>query len=484
MKTRLLAIIALALLFAFSTLHANALGSDLTKGAVFYPTNTLEANGGNTVMAFARDESGALTLVGEFPTGGNGNEEGIITSGQNAAVLDTSSPTQYLFVINAGANSSSDRNGSLSVFRVEPDELVLTDVVSTLGPQPRSVARDRRTFGNGTFRNIATVVNAGTGSFEFQLIPGLAAIGVDTDPLGRPVPDPVPVSNFVGESISSYSFNENTGSLTPIPGSRRFTRDRDGDPAQISYINDGRQVVISQRKTFFALGTGLEDDNIEVFRIDQQGRTIGQAVVSETTGNDPFGFTVFDNRMYLTHGSFQQIAQGGTSVISIDRNTGVGNTVIPNKPDGQSDTCWNVISDWTETPMMYNSAFFNSGITIQNVNPDGTLTDGDLGSPVRRRESSAPDSNCMAVQDPPCARYFDDAGGLDMGLSKGADKQFLYVVNAPFPFAQLDDNGNVFYPNLTSIAVFEIDQATGDLTALDNLRVSGLPGSGFGLATH
>ena len=177
--------------------------------------------------------------------------------------------------------------------------------------------------------------------------------------------------------------------------------DTNGDPAQISFINEGRQLVISHRNTFFALGDGTEDDIIEVVKLRLNGRPVRDRsgfatalakllgynqngaspdsiaprftnpVTSETSGNDNFGFSVLPVKGYdyndcviMTHGSFQQRRQGGTSQFTINKH-GAKVRIQPNKPDQGDDTCWSQIS--TRTSTVYAQAFFNSGISIRRM---------------------------------------------------------------------------------------------------------------------
>lgn len=106
-------------------------------GAVYVSTN---ATSGNAVVAFARDEDGSLSKIGEFATGGNGIGGGVDPlQSQGSVVLGDGH--QQLFVVNAGSNS-------VSAFDIGDDEsLHLAGTVSSRGNEPISlVAVGRRLY--------------------------------------------------------------------------------------------------------------------------------------------------------------------------------------------------------------------------------------------------------------------------------------------------------------------------------------------------
>src|SRR6185436_19348331 len=113
----------------------SAITGDLTQGAVFVQGDN--PVGGNQVYAFSRNATGFLSFVGAFATGGNGSVLGTANEGQHSVVQDGN----LLFVTNAGPNGLLDLNGSVSVFTIGPTGLTLTDVKSTGGGQPLTVAR-------------------------------------------------------------------------------------------------------------------------------------------------------------------------------------------------------------------------------------------------------------------------------------------------------------------------------------------------------
>lgn len=559
MRKQLAALVALVVSMPVSTVMAAGCDFDLREGAVFVNENrtpAVQVDGVNVVqqnrlIVYARD-GGTLTEVDRVESGGYGNEAGIVTSGQNTVIATGYGGRRYVLMINAGFEPFTDNtNGSVSAFRVRKCGVTLTDNKSTRGTEPRAVTRDSRNV-LGFRRDLVYVVNAGTGEVEFNGCPGLPEGFLF--PTGFTCGERAPISeeDFEAGSILGYTFDRKSGKLRTMRNSFRKTRDEDGDPAQISFINEGRQLVIAQRNTFFALGNGEEDDIIEVFKLNLRGRPIRDRsslfdgiakflgyngvgdiapkftnpVISETSGNDNFGFSVlpqpgknFNDCVFMTHGSFQQRNQGGTSVFRLDE-FGARDRVIPNKADGGSDTCWTAISGRTNT--LYTSAFFDSEISIRSIGADPNsdacnLTDG--GPPVvvndgvptfdfgntpliglqhRVSSSSATDGNGNA-QPTGQEDFLYQAGGLDLATTQSTEgNEYLIAFNAPVPAAAFRNGaGFVEYPgNTTSLAVFRVVEdcegedsiyedgcRVGDLV-FDNRVGGNIPGSSFGLAAY
>lgn len=547
---------------------------DLREGAVYANENRTkrDADGNaqqNRVVVFSRGADGLLTEVQRAESGGYGNDDGIVTSGQFSVIVTEYGKRQYVMMINPGFDPTSDSlDGSVSAFRVNKCDVTLTDTASTKGQEPRSVARDSRRV-LGYTRDLVGVVNAGTGEVEFNGCPGLPeGFAAPTGIICGPRP---PVDEFESTSYTLYKFNNRRGKFRRIANAD--TRDENGDPAQGSFINEGRQFLIAQRNTFFALGDGTEDDIMEVVKLRLNGKPMrdrsgfkdalakllgynlgGEAlddiaprftnpVVSNTTGNDNFGFEPipvdgedFNDCMVLTHGSFQQRDQGGTSQVRVNK-FGSLRTIQPNKPDGGSDTCWTAFSKRTNT--LYSVAFFDSEVSIRGLDPATcVMTDGgpplDLsgaaptfapppGNSLRHRVSNHPNQddelgqqrNDTASDETSFPNnqsdFLYEAGGLDMNISK-SDKgaQYLYIMSARVPFAiGQNSSGDWLYPpedlqlpicnfgtcTATDIAIFRVvedcdgettifgdDCRPGDLVWTG--RSTGLPGSSFGVAAY
>tara|TARA_R110002049_G_scaffold13509_2_gene58388 strand:+ start:26383 stop:28020 length:1638 start_codon:yes stop_codon:yes gene_type:complete len=513
---------------------------DLREGAFFYNANNPPTDGNgnaqqNELLVFLRNADGTLSSdiqTHRVNSGGYGNQAGIVTSGQNAVYHTGEGDDQYVLMINAGFNPVAkprvlgygkhwnkkrvDKNGSVSAFKVNKCNVVRTSVRSTRGQEPRAVTRHK---------NLVYVVNAGSGEVEFNGCPGLPEGFLP--PTGQVCGERAPIAEDDQDAQSIIGYRFRNGRLRYIRGSNINSADSDGDPVQLSFINEGRQLLVANRNTFFALGDGTEADEIEVHNIDKRGRP-SYPVVSTTTGNDNFGFSVYprDGKDYndcvmMTHGSFQQRDQGGASVFTINK-WAEKVRIIPNKADGGSDTCWTAVS---RTNTLYTSAFFDSEISIRGINPDTcNLTDG--GPPVvvvdgvpqftgplaniRHRVSSSganfdgsPRGGDISLRTDQ-RDFLYEAGGLDLAISKYGKDEYLYAIWAPVPFyVDRDGDGNFLYPPTTQVTVFRVIQDCNDTlgTGLDGAgkqyedgcrvgdlelvqRVPGLPGSGYGAAAQ
>jgi hypothetical protein len=531
----LLLVLGLSISSAQASDYHQSCDYDLRDGAFFYNANNTPTNGEgyaqqNELLVFLRGSDGKLSSdiqTHRVKSGGYGNQAGIVTSGQNAVIHTGKGKNQFVLMINAGFNPVANKhhygpvnkNGSVTAFKVLKCRVVRTSVRSTRGQEPRAVTRHN---------NRVYVVNAGSGEVEFNGCPGLpgpneAFPGANgfLPPTGMECGERAPIAEEDQDPTSIIGYRFNRGKLRYLRGSHVGTHDTDGDPAQISFINEGRQVIVAQRNTFFALGDGTEDDIVEVFNLDKRGRP-GSPVVSTTTGNDNFGFHIYPREgkdyndcVMMTHGSFQQRDQGGTSVFTVN-DYGNKERIIPNKPDGGSDTCWTAIS---RTNTLYTSAFFDSEISIRSINPDTcNLSDG--GPPVvvvnnspqftgvpmgykHRVSSSAANKDASPRGDDISLKtdqtdFLFEAGGLDMSMSKYGEEEYLYAIWAPVPFyVGRDGDDNFLYPPTTQITVFRViqDCATandpslyddgcrvGDLELVQ--RVPGIPGSGYGAAAQ
>ena len=567
-KSIMLSMVAALFAVPFASVMAEDSGCDydLRTGAVYVNENrTKRDDDGNAqqnrLIVLARGADGMLTEVQRAESGGYGNDDGIVTSGQFSVIVQNFRNRQYAMMINAGFDPTSDSlDGSVSAFRVNKCSVTLTDTASTKGQEPRSVSRDSRRV-LGFNRDLVGVVNAGSGEVEFNGCPGLPE-GFLT-PVGSTCgPRPV-IEDFEGTSYIIYRFNNRRGTFRQI--ARDDTRDENGDPAQMSFINEGRQMVIAQRNTFFALGNGTEDDIIEVVKLRLNGKPMrdrsswaeslanllgynvdganpdsiaprfANPVTSETSGNDNFGFSVlpvdgedFNDCVVMTHGSFQQRGQGGTSQFTINK-FGAKVRVQPNKPDLGDDTCWTQIS--TRTSTVYAQAFFNSGISIRRMDLQTCIME-DGGPPViapgnvpqfsgvvenfRHRINSSPANDANRGLNPTDqSDFLYQAGGLDLALSQNArGTEYLYALNTPVPFAGIpggNPDGSTKVQNSsgdfvwipggpTTIAIYRViedcdgedtiwkksdgtdDCRPGDLQFVGRYAPGDISSSGFGIA--
>jgi 6-phosphogluconolactonase (cycloisomerase 2 family) len=421
---------------------------DLTERGVFTMTNEQAPMGGNKAVAYHRNEFGELCEVGRYPTGGNGDAFGVAVVGVNQVLLSGN----YLFVTNPGANNLLfDNNSRLSVFRIEPDGLVLTDVESTRGPAVRSVTRDRRVI-NGVVRDLVYVVNAG---------------------LGTPHPDVV----VVPTTIFGYNFNETTGQLSPIFSSLRETSDRAGDSAQIGFTPDGEFLIVDQRNASFpALSNALiEPDNIETFAVLPNGTTAPPVVTAANAGDIPYGFcfaeaTAGPRFMFQMFSAAQFPDLGGATSYRVDDN-GQLTEISPFFQDG-NDVCWCATVEPNGNPLrvsetfIYSVGYFNSEISRWAISPTGETSFRPMSTPG----ASSANPNGGNIQ-------FVDQGGLDVAVTNPnhPGSQFLYVIWTPQPLPLGTPTGTI------QVRRIEPD---GELTPLPNYGAAGLPSSFIGLAAH
>jgi 6-phosphogluconolactonase len=228
-------------------------------GMVFILGNQAE---GNDVLAFTRDEAGALTELGSYPTGGLGTGEGL---GSQAAIV-VSEDRSHLFAVNSGSDE-------ISSFRIHPDHLALVDVVGSGGALPISVAaRGDRLY----------VLNAdGAGS------------------------------------VTGFSVDD--GTLTAIEGATRPLSQAQGvtDPAQLALSPDGSLLVVTEKATNRLTTYAVADDGTlgEPVVTDSSGDTpfgfaftpSGAVIVSEAGGGP-------DGTSAVT--SYQPAEDGTLAVVS------------------------------------------------------------------------------------------------------------------------------------------------------------------------
>jgi 6-phosphogluconolactonase len=296
-------------------------------GAVFVATNSYDEVRGNEVVMYRRAANGLLSLVGRFPTGGQGSGPGTRfradgLGSANSVVL--SKNNQWLFVVNGG-------DDSVSVFRVHEQGLDLRDHVHSGGIFPNSVT---------VRNNLVYVLNAANEG-----------------------------------NITAFRM-DGQGKLAPIDGSTRtldanqtFPPDALFDPAGISFTPDGRQLVVTI-KDGPAIPEATGKGRILIFNLDNRGLPGAAPVVYEGDNNGPFGFD-FDKRGNLLVADFVGGPELTGAASSYKINPDGSLTVISNNvADGQIDTCWLV----TNGNYAYGSNFGTDNISSWVVGDDGSLT--------------------------------------------------------------------------------------------------------------
>src|SRR5438552_14178268 len=150
-------------------LAASAAAADGAPGAVY---TLMNLTSGNAVAVFARAADGTLTAAGTVATGGTGTGSGLGSQG----ALALSDNGRWLFAVNAGSND-------VSILRVSPAGLALTDRIPSGGVQPISLSVRGK---------LLYVLNGGGGGnsagFALDAHGGATAIPGSTRPLsGTPV---------------------------------------------------------------------------------------------------------------------------------------------------------------------------------------------------------------------------------------------------------------------------------------------------------
>lgn len=326
---------------------------------------------GNKVLDYARAGDGTLTLAGMYDAGGNGSGGGL--GNQGAVIL--ADDDEILIAVNAGSNT-------ISSFKVTGSGLNLKSTVPSGGMRPVSVTEHD---------GIVYVLNAGgTGN------------------------------------ISGFRLGNND-KLTPIPHSTRPLSSSAAGAAQVSFVRNGRVLVVTEKAT----------NKIITYRVNEWG--IPGAMHSITSSNPtPFGFAAgrFGN-IYVS-----EAAGGapGASTVSSYHVSFDGSITLADGPvsAGQSAACWVVLSRDGRFAYTTNTASNNiSSFTVQPYN-------GNL---------SVLNAVAAATQ----------MGPIDADIS--SNSKFLYVLNA----------------GSHSIGAYQISNS-GGLTSIQN--TGGLPNSANGLAAR
>ena len=184
--------------------------AEFEKGLWFrsQPTVYTQSNAAtaNQIIAFAVAADGTLHESARFSTGGKGSGDGL----GNQGAVHISQSGFFLYAVNAGDHS-------LSAFFILPNgNLYLLSVAKLKGQRPVSVT---------SYRNLVYVVNAGTDDIE-GLYLGL------------------------------------WGRLYNLPGSRRSLSATATSPAQISFKNNGRALLVTEKATQTLSGYAIGNNGL------------------------------------------------------------------------------------------------------------------------------------------------------------------------------------------------------------------------------
>ncbi len=235
---------------------------------------------GNTVVVYDRAGNGMLTYSASYATGGTGSGGGL--GNQGAVIMaGDDDDDDILLAVNPGSNS-------ISSFKIYGNGLSLKSTVSSGGMRPVSIAQ---------YDDVVFVLNAGG------------------------------TNNISGFKI------KNNGKLEPIANSTRPLSAASTGPAQVSFINDGKVLVITEKAT----------NKIITYSVNEWG--IPGAMHSITSSSTtPFGFAAAEDKNIFVTEAVGGAA--GASVLSSYSISNSGNISLMNGSvgAGQSAACWVVIT--------------------------------------------------------------------------------------------------------------------------------------------
>ena len=352
--------------FASKSAKADAAKEKTSVGYVYTLSNQAA---GNRVLAYSRSVAGMLTYETAYPTGGNGTGSGL--GSQGAVTL--SENNSILLAVNAGSNS-------VSSFTVSGGMLHWKSTVASGGMMPISVTISG---------NLAYVVNAGgTGN------------------------------------ISGFTI-DGSGSLHPLANSTRPLSSSASGPAQISFVQNGAAVVVTEKATNKIISYTIGGDE-----------TPGMMHMLTSANATPFGFAVGkDGMLYVSEAAGG--APGASTVSSYHVGTN-GTVSLIDGPvhAGQTAACWVVLTN--------NEKYAYATNTGSNTVSSFLAKGGDMISVL---SAVAANTNI----------------GVPIDAALSNNSKFLYVLNS----------------GTESITAMSVDN-DGSLSFVQN--VSGLPDGAVGLA--
>ncbi|MGF2414536.1 MAG: lactonase family protein, partial [Ferruginibacter sp.] len=293
---------------------------------------------GNAVLDFTRSSNGTLTYNAAYATGGTGTGGGL--GNQGAVIITEDEDDNLLLAVNPGSNS-------ISSFKIKENGLQLRSTVSSGGMRPVSITQHQ---------NIVYVLNAGGNG-----------------------------------NISGFKLGNNN-KLMPIANSTRALSSTAAGAAQISFVNEGKVLVITEKAT----------NKIITYTVNEWG--IAGAMHSITSANPtPFGFDAGRNGNVFV----SEAAGGATGASTLSSYRVYYNGVIT-LTDGpvsasQSAACWVVITGNGKYAYTTNTASNN----ISNYN-------------INRQSGSINVNTAIAAT--------TGMGPIDAALSNNS--KYLYVLNA------------------------------------------------------
>lgn len=291
----------------------------LADHTVYAMTNS---DSGNAVIAFRRAHDGQLTLLGNYPTGGNG---------LGATEISAATP-----------NDGIDVLASQYSLNITPDKHVLVAVnAGSASITSFVIARD------GTLTAASTQPSGGRQPNAIGIRNDLVYVGNVGDS-----------SNGFASNISGFSIDSN-GVLTPIAGSTRKLSTPTSQPAAVTFNPSGTLVAVSE----------LTADTISVFTVATDG-TLTTPVANASAGAGPFGSAFLSNgRLLVTQAS--ATAPGAASSYEVAA-TGVLTPISASISNGQIATCWAIVDPDEKT--LYANNTGSGNVSSYTIGSDGSLT--------------------------------------------------------------------------------------------------------------
>jgi 6-phosphogluconolactonase (cycloisomerase 2 family) len=274
------------------------------KHAVFVMTNDAERN---EVVAYERLPNGVLRDAHKYSTGGRGSGGTVDPLGSQGS-LTLSDDGAYLFATNAGS-------GTVSVFRVFGDRLLLTDQVASGGSEPNAISQHGRL---------------------------------------------VYVLNTAGSS-SVVGFQLREGKLTRIRDSLRYLSGNFVNSASVDFSDDGRYLVVTERTT----------NNIDIFRVQADGR-LSVITVNPAVGSGTFAAVFAPNGALLVSETGTSEPNSSTISSYAVRSDGALTPISSTIPTLGAANCWNVVTP--DGRFVYASNAGTSSISGFRIARNGALT--------------------------------------------------------------------------------------------------------------
>jgi len=327
----------------------------------------------NTVLAYRRASNGTLTYSTSYLTGGTGTGGGL--GNQGALFVDEG--RKVLLTVNPGSNS-------ISSFRITENggELDLKSTISSKGTTPVSITMEN---------DIVYVLNAGGSG-----------------------------------NISGFRLGNNA-KLTAIPNSTRSLSSNAAGAAQISFVNNGKVVAITEKAT----------NKIITYTINEWGLPGMMHSLNSSTPT-PFGFATGNNgNIFVSEAAGGAPAASKLSSYHISNNGSIS-LLMGSVGASQSAACWVVITNNGKYAYTTNTA--SNNLTSFDINKN---------------------TGAIAVNTAIAAT--SGMGPIDADLSNNS--KYLYVLNA----------------GSHSISVYKVENDG----SLNNIQtVNGVPAGATGLAAR